>query len=118
MANKKFENSSFKGFVNVSLSQQDKEAYVSWDVQDTDVWDGIAQYAEGGYKFSVSRNKQNDHFTASVTGTEDAGKNAGYSVTAFAPTPYEAVRVVLFKVSVVLPPVWADYKPSGADAIG
>jgi len=118
VAKKTFENSTWKGFVNVSLTAEQKEAYNVWDIQDSDVWDGLATYGEKGYKFSLTYNATNANWVAAYTGTEDAGKNAGYAVTGFASDPYNAARVLLFKVSAILPDVWKDYKPLPQDAIG
>lgn len=118
VAKKTFENSDWKGFVNVNLSPEQKESYAAWDIQDSDVWDGLASYGEKGYKFTLTHNKQNDNWVATYVGTADAGKNAGWAVTGFAKDPYNAARVLLFKVSSVLPDVWKDYKGTELDEIG
>lgn len=115
---KDFGKTEFKGFINVNLTQPEKNAYAEWDIQDSDVWDGLATYGEKGYRFSLNWNKGNSHWIASYTGGEDAGKNQGYAVSGFAPDPYNAARVLLFKVSCVLPDVWKEYKPSPTDSIG
>jgi len=108
----------WKGFVNVSLNSDQKEQYKAWDLQDDDVWDGIAQYCAAGYKINLSFNKQNDKFNCTGTGQPAAGANNGYAVSAFANTPYEAARVWLFKVSSVLPDIWSEYKSEDEDDIG
>lgn len=118
VAKKAFENSDWKGFVNVNLSPEAKEAYAAWDIEDSDVWDGLASYGEKGYKFTLTWNKQNSNWVATYVGTADAGKNAGWAVTGFAKDPYNAARVLLFKVSSVLPEVWKDYKGTELDEIG
>lgn len=108
----------WKGFVNVSLTVEQKETYKTWDIQDDDVWDGLAQYCAAGYKVNLSFNKQNDKFNCTGTGQPESGANSGYAVSAFANTPYEAARVWLFKVSTVLPDVWTEYESGVADDIG
>lgn len=118
VAKKDFTDNGWKGFINVSLTSEQKEQLSAWDIQDGDVWDGIATYCETGYKVSVSYNFQNKNFTATLIGGEGSNKNAGRAVSAFAPTPYQAVRTMLFKVSVMLPPVWTEYKASIGDDIG
>lgn len=118
VAKKAFENSTWKGFIQCTLSAEQKEAYAAWDIQDADVWDGLASYGEKGYKFTLTYNKQNSNWTATYVGSDDAGKNAGWAVTAFAADPYNAARVLLFKVSAVLPDDWTKYKPQAIDAIG
>lgn len=108
----------WRGFINVNLTSEQKEAYKTWDVQDNDVWDGLATYISAGYKVSLSFNKQNDKYNCTGTGQTACGSNSGWAVSSFANTPYEAVRVWLFKVSAVLPDVWDDYEVGDADDIG
>jgi len=118
VAKANFENSTWKGFINVSLNEETKKAYEAWDIQDSDVWDGLASYGEKGYKFSLTHNKENSSWVATYTGTEGAGKNAGYAVSGYAGDPYNAARVLLFKVSAILPDAWKEYKPLPSDMIG
>jgi hypothetical protein len=115
---KKQEEFVWKGFVNVNITADQKEAYKAWDVQDDDVWDGMAQYITAGYKVSLSYNKQNDKFNCTGTGQPESGVNSGYAVSAFANTPYEAVRVWLFKVATILPDDWSQHQNGDADDIG
>ncbi len=109
---------SWKGFVDVKLSDQDKANYAAWDVADSDVWDGIATYCEAGVKIALTYNAQNSSFTCSGTGQPASGQNNGYCVNAYAKSPYEAARVWLYKVSVLLPDVWSEYDAGESDSIG
>lgn len=109
---------SWKGFVDVKLTDSDKASYAAWDVADSDVWDGIATYCEAGVKIALTYNQQNSSFTCSGTGQPAAGANNGYCVNAYAKSPYEAARVWLFKVSTILPDVWSEYDAGDGDAIG
>lgn len=118
VAKKTFENTTWKGFVNVSLTAEQKEAYAAWDINDADVWDGLATYGETGYKFSLTYNRTNASWVATYTGQDGSGKNEGYAVTGFAKDPYNAARVLLFKVSAILPDVWKDHTPLPSDEIG
>jgi hypothetical protein len=118
VAKKDFSSSTWKGFVNVSLTAEQKESFGAWDIQDADVWDGLATYGERGYKFSLTYNRTNASWVGTFTGQEGTGKNEGWAVTGFAKDPYNAARVLLFKVSAVLTDVWGDYKPLPSDEIG
>lgn len=109
---------SWKGFVDVKLSDSDKANYSSWDIEDNDVWDGIATYCEAGVKIAISFNKQNASFNCAGTGQAASGDNNGYCVVAHAKSPYEAARVWLYKVSAILPPIWNEYDSGGQDDIG
>lgn len=108
----------WKGFINVRLSEEQKAAFLEWDVQDSDVWDGVATYAEGGYKFNVSYSATNSSFNCTITGQPATGANSGWAVSSFAKTPYDAVRVALYKVSAVLPDVWGTYAADHQDTFG
>jgi len=118
VAKKGFNNDTWKGFIQCSLTAAQKEQYASWDIEDADVWDGLAVWGEAGYRFSLTWNKGNSNWVATYTGQEGSGKNEGWAVTAFGKTPYAAARVLLFKVQNVLPDIWSNYKPSEQDEIG
>lgn len=117
MAKTNFKDSSWKGFVDVPLSQEAKDQYAAWDVADSDVWDGLATYGEKGYKFSLVWSKNNSTWIATYTGQEGTGANEGWAVSARARHPYDAARVLLFKVAVLLPDKWKDFKADAADDI-
>lgn len=108
----------FNGFVNVNLTAEQKEAYRAWDIVDDDVWDGIAQYAVADHKFSLSYNKQNESYNATATATADHPYNAGWAVSAYGSDPYNALRVLLYKLSAVLPDNWAEYQAENRDDFG
>lgn len=120
VASGKVERKEFvwNGFINVSLTADQKEAYRAWDIEDTDVWDGIAQYAVAGVKIQMSYNKQNDKFNCTGTGQPESGANSGYAISAFGNSPYNAARVWLYKVSAVVPDVWTEYEGAADDDIG
>lgn len=109
---------SWKGFVDVKLSDTDKANYAAWDIEESDVWDGIATYCEAGIKIALSHNKQNASFNCAGTGQPASGNNSGYCVVAHAKDPYNAARVWLYKVSVMLPDQWNEYDSGDQDAFG
>jgi hypothetical protein len=109
---------TWKGFVDVKLNDTHKANYAAWDIEDNDVWDGIATYCEAGVKIAISYNKQNASFNCAGTGQTAAGANSGYCVVAHAKSPYEAARVWLYKVSAILPNVWNEYDSGNEDDIG
>lgn len=108
----------WKGFVDVKLTEEHKASYAAWDIQDGDVWDGIATYCEAGVKIAITYNQKNASFTCSGTGQPTSGANSGYCVNAYAKSPYEAARVWLFKVSAVLSDDWSAYENPDDDGIG
>jgi len=108
MAQKNGRVTEWKGFYDCKLTDAEKEQFALWDVADSDVWLGLGSYCEQGYKVTCSHNHTNGTFTAAATGTSDNKHNAGYTLSAFAPTMYDAVRLLLFKIDVVLPPKWHE----------
>jgi hypothetical protein len=108
----------WKGFVDVKLTEEHKAAYAAWDIQDSDVWDGIASYCEAGVKIAITYNQKNASFTCSGTGQPASGSNNGYCVNAYAKSPYEAARVWLFKVSTILPDDWSSFAQEDTFDIG
>lgn len=114
----KDEEFEWKGFINVNLTNEQKAQFAAWDIEDGDVWEGLATYAQYGYKINLSFNRQNDKFNITFTGQPVCGVNSGFAVSAFASSPYNAARVGLFKISVVLPEDWSQYDPGDADDIG
>lgn len=112
VAKKQREFGDWKGFVDCVLDDTAKAQFSSWDLHDGDVWLAMASYLENGAKISISHNRSNGTFVAAVTGTSENKHNAGWTVSAFAPTVYDAVRLLLYKISVVLPDKWHDYESS------
>jgi len=108
----------WKGFVDVKLTPQEKEQFLAWDVQDGDVWTGLASMGEAAYKLSATYNKGNDNWTASYTCNDAGSANAGYTVNAHAKDIYTACRLLLFKTGVVLPPDWTDYEVPESENFG
>lgn len=108
----------WKGFIDVKLGDVEKANLSLWDVNDGDVWDGIAQYCEAGVKVALTYNKANASFNCAGTGQPASGANNGYCVVAHARDPYTAARVWLFKVATLLPAVWSEYDSGDTDDIG
>lgn len=111
---KKQEKIQWVGFKDVTLTDTQRDAYEHWDVQDGDLYELVAVTVSQGYKFTCSYNQSNDTYTASFTGTERAPAAAkGYTLSAFAPTWYDAVRTLCFKHDLVLDGDWSNIQASG-----
>lgn len=93
----------WKGFVDLNLSDADKEHLQSWVVSDE--WDGygaIAELVERGYKLSLSPDPAHNCVVATVTGRVEGNENLGYSMSARGPSVDGAVAALAYKVLVVL----------------
>lgn len=108
--NKSFE---FKGFANMKLTDDMKGDFDAWDCHDGDVFDGVAGLLSAGYKLSVSETADRKGVSCSVTGTQHHKKNHGLCVTSYAPTVYDAFRLALYKVTVLMPDDWNTISETG-----
>jgi len=97
----------FRGFVDVKLSDVQRDAFSSWDVHDEELYEIVATVVQGGFKLSTTYNSGNDTFTATLTGQNGTGDADGYSMSSFAPDWYNALRLLVFKHTVILEGDWA-----------
>jgi len=105
MPPQKKQSVTWKGFINHKLSPAEKERFASWDVHDDDIWLLVAQTVSENYRFSTSYNQSNSTFNAVLSCNDPTSPNDGYSLSGYAPTWYQAIRVLLFKHVVLF-----DYK--------
>lgn len=103
---------TWKGFKDVKLSDTQKQAYEAWDAQDEELYELVATTVQAGYKFSCVYNTSNDTFIATLTGGQGSGAADGYSMSAFAPDWYNALRVLMFKHVEILA---GDWTTAGGD---
>jgi len=108
----------WNGFVNCELTAEDKATFKVWDVDFGDAFDLLVGRVTEGYRLSVSHNKKNDSFIASLTGSEDCGDNAGYTLSAFGKDIATAMRVLAYKDGFILEGVWDNAKVQPKDDIG
>lgn len=118
VAKTEYNNTDFKGFINVTLTSAEKELFAAWEVHDNDLFELVASRIQSGYKLSCGYNAQNDTFTASLTCARDKDPNKGYILPAFAKDWYHAVRVMAFKDLVLLDGNWQSAKDRVSDNIG
>lgn len=118
MPTKKRDDTGWVGFVDVTLSSREKEAFQAWDVEGEDLWTLLVDTLVSGHKLSVSYNRANDTFGAAFTGNGEDTANKGYTLSAYGADWYTAVRVLLFKHVVLLEGVWANAKGREGERIG
>lgn len=96
----------WRGFMDIPLTAETKEACKVWD-GDGETLDGhLGNFMSGGYKFTAVWNEKSQSAVVSLTGTEAAGGNAGYTLTAHAKTVDQAVHVLAFKHVVLAEGNW------------
>lgn len=106
------------GFKAINLSTEDKERYAAWDVHDDDLWVLLADVVNSGYKLSLSFNEKNQTYIAAFTCKDNASPNNGFTISAFAQTWYNALRVLLFKHVVICDYNWTNAPSSVVGEIG
>lgn len=75
---------------------------------------GLAEYAQGGYKFSFSWDMNGKCFIASMTCKEPSDPNYNYVLTSRSPDLYEALALNVFKTrEYCADEVWTDGTEEG-----
>lgn len=109
----------WRGFKDVRLSDAQRDGYDHWDAHDEDVYLLAASAVSSGFKFTCSYNNSNDTYTATLTGQDSSPAAAqGYSLSAFAPTWYDAVRTLMYKHDVILEGDWSKIEVSASERWG
>lgn len=109
---------TWRGFVDVKMTDEEKQLFTQWDVHDNDLFLLMSEAVSAGHKLSISFNKQNDTFVCSFTGNEGTGKHEGFTLTAFAGDWYIAVRALVFKHAVLLNSDWTAAADRPSELIG
>jgi hypothetical protein len=118
MPNRQNNNTAWKGYVDVRMTDSEKETMTAWDVHDDDLWLVWQDAIISGHKASLTYNKENQAFVAALTGMEGHPTNAGYTLTAYAPDWYIAVRALLFKHVILLETDWRRAGERVSDSVG
>lgn len=105
-------------WVHVDLTPDQKGEYKAWDLEEVDMWVLWGSYLAQGYKTNEVYIASSSSYQASLICRDDDSVNSGMGVSAYARELRDAVRVVLYKAEVILPPKWGDYKSPGGDDIG
>lgn len=109
----------WRGFKDVRLTDAQRDAYDHWDIHDQDVYELAASAVAQGFKFTCSYNSSNDTYTATLTGQDGAPQAAqGFSLSAFAPAWYDAVRTLMFKHDAILEGDWSKIEVNASERWG
>jgi len=118
MATKKKREAWQTEWLHLDLTPEQKGSYRAWDLSEQDIIYTLGGFLSGGYKLTCNYNYQNSTYQASLICTEEGGVNSGMGVSGYAKEIWDAVAVLIFKVSVILPEKWTDYEAPGGDDIG
>jgi len=118
MAGKKQREAWQTEWVHVDMTPEQKGLYRAWDYETEDVVEALGGYLSGGYKLTCNYNQSNSTFQASLICNAEKETNSGRGVSGYAATLWDAIRVAVYKVVVILPDDWRDYQPPGGNDIG
>lgn len=91
----------WQGFVDIILSQGDKEKLASESLLPDDFVGVLEYFHQNGYKISFSPDKAHQCVIATITGVEDDCLNVGYSLSGRGPSIEKALAVLWYKHSVL-----------------
>ena len=89
---------SWRGFVNVELSAEDRSEALRLTENVIDFWDALDDCLRGGYRLTVTFTAGTDVYNATLTGVGEVHPDQGIAVSARASTPDKAVAAVVVKL--------------------
>lgn len=98
--------STWKGFKDFRLSADQLEAFATDGVHDDDLMDLVQASLAEGYKLTFTYNGQSDTYNAAMTCNDDKSGNFGYTMSAFGPTFYTAIGLLMYKHHILLEADW------------
>lgn len=115
---KKKEKAEFKGFANIELNSDEKSEMREWILRVEDVQVELDEILSSYYKMTVTRSDATGGYQASLFCTDTQSPNAGYILSAFAPSWFDAVACLAYKHAIKCEGVWDVDAAKAADAWG
>jgi len=118
MAGKKDDNFTFKGFININMSVEQKNTFRAWDADTSEIDDMLATVLHQGYKLSAAYDNHNSAFVVSMTCKQAKLPNYGYTMSARAGDLKSAEALLMYKHFFLVGEVWESYSPTEDDLLG
>lgn len=96
------------GFLNIRVGESDEQAINEFCGDSDFVFDSLVGILEHGHKVTFTYDRRNDATICSITGELDSSVNAGYTMTTFAATWYQALQVAVYKHLVLAKGNWSS----------
>ena len=104
-------------FVEVRLSEEDKQTLETREWTDHEQFDSIRGLVAEGYKFSLNEDSKNQSFIATLTDNREGSAAYHGILSGRGATPFNAVCSLLYKHYALLGETWpVDYKDGGRGA--
>jgi len=109
-------NSGFKpvSWVNCNLTDEHIEQIENWELSDTELLTAMSALVGEGYALSVKKSPDGQSVMATIVGNSSDCENTGRGMSAFASTPDDAFKVLLFKHYDILGGKWGEGTSNGA----
>lgn len=85
------------GFVNVQLSDEEREAALLDYAESDTLWDTLVVSLKDGYKVTLSYDGETDSYCAALSGTNCGKPNERLTLTAWGDNETDALRYLLYK---------------------
>lgn len=104
-------DAAFRGYINLTLTAAEKEAYRAWAIPET-VFAFFSAQVEDGVNVSIKRDPKQAGFLASATQRDASSPNAGLCVTARAGDAVTAFGRLMYVLALLSrSPSWEDTAP-------
>jgi len=97
----------WKGFRDFKLTAEQLEGFGSFDTDDDDLMDLVQTTLVEGYKLTLTYSGQSDTYNCALTCNAEKHANQGYTMSAFAPSAYTALKLLMYKHHVLLESDWS-----------
>lgn len=102
-------DNQFRGFVNHTLTKEDKVEYGRWRADEDTRDNTLPSLLEDGYRLSLSMDKRTSSFMAAISTKDNSHVNAGLVLTARAGhDAWEAAARAMYLHYYVLEEIWPD----------
>jgi hypothetical protein len=90
------ERAPFVGYVNITLTEQDKEDFTAWR-SDPQLWDeAYIEALASGYQLTIKFDQANDCYSCSISCWDVSHDDAGIIYTGRADLPFSAVEKCIY----------------------
>jgi len=103
-------NAAFRGYINVNLSEAQRDAMPLW-LERASVNDMVKAWCAVGCVLSMKLDAKTGNFMASATQRNEESHNAGLAVTARGNHPVKALERLLYILSILGQGKWEDVQP-------
>lgn len=109
---------SLPTFVDVKLSESDRENFLASLGDDFDAVRVLQSFADDGYRVGVAWSGEHQTYTVSVTCRDDESENNGLCMTSFSGDLSRGILLAWFKHDVLCKRKWKSFVPPREESFG